>query len=180
MAFISLNYEWNLFFFFCSKCDWRPVCDGKNLSPGNPAEGAVDLLLLRSQPWIFLFFFFPILFFPVTLLDPMYFFPMKSHFFQATCQIFFRRHVLFLENNWKFQGTCFPILKESSLHLWKAEVMIHNTGVLEVCFPKADLFQLLLFEACLKYNTQTYFKICFLQSFRNNAEQMHFCKADEI
>lgn len=137
-------------------------------------------VLLRSHPWIFLFFFFPFLFFPVTLLDPMYFFSMKSHFFQATCQIFFRRHVLFLENNWKFQGTCFPILKEPSLHLWKGEVMIHNTGVLEVCFPKADLFQLLLFEACLKYNTQTYFKICFLQSFRNNAEQMHLSKADEI
>lgn len=167
-------------FFFCSKCDWRPVCDGKNLSPGNPAEGAVDLLLLRSQPWIFLFFSFPISFLSCHTSGSNVFFPDEVTFFQATCQIFFRRHVLFLENNWKFQGTCFPILKEPSLHLWKAEVMIHNTGVLEVCFPKADLFQLLLFEACLKYNTQTYFKICFLQSFRNNAEQMHLSKADEI
>lgn len=167
-------------FFFCSKCDWRPVCDGKNLSPGIYSRRCCRSFVAQITTLDFSLLFFPILFFPVTLLDPMYFFPMKSHFFQATCQIFFRRHVLFLENNWKFQGTCFPILKESSLHLWKAEVMIHNTGVLEVCFPKADLFQLLLFEACLKYNTQTYFKICFLQSFRNNAEQMHFSKADEI
>lgn len=84
------------FFCCCSKCDWRPACDGKNLSPGNPAEGAVDLLLLRSQPWIFLFFFFS------------QFFSFLSHFwiqciFSRWSHIFFRQLVkYFLEDMFCF------------------------------------------------------------------------------
>lgn len=92
--------------------------------------------------------------------------------FQTTCQNFFRRCVQFLENNWKLQGTCFLILKEPSMHLWKVEAITHNTGVLEVCFPKADLFQLLLFEAHLSYNTETYKNICFFSKL----QKQHWAK----